>query len=616
MALRVNHVYNWVGACERRLAMSHSRCFCAVVLGFFLNTVLLFGFPCEAAAQDYQEFLADGEFSAAIDAANGEPKALQDIASSQLAIGEDSAAVQTFAGILDDADRTRALNLFQQQGGSSPFGGQGGASGGTGSTGFNNGGSATATVPNGGGISVNDFNVLMQMLQSTVGSDTWEANGSGNGTMFPFPTGVYVDAEGTLNRIAKSDRTTASKLDFEDQLLAKTSVQQAAKLRKVSLTRLERAVQLRAAQGQPPTDAMMYLAGLTEIRYVMIDPELGEVIIAGPAGGWKQSDNGKVVSIVDEQPVMLLDDFVVCLRNAVAEKGKFGCAIVPRKENLAATKQYVATANGSGKRWQKGLQEALGQQDIDVFGISPKSHAARVLVEADHHMKLLGMGIEPSINSVRSYLERVELDANGNPPPMDVVRWWFALNYEQLISNEQQTLFEFRGPGVKVLAETEMINEKGDRIHTGKAVGPTRTFARDFTEHFSKLAAIYPVYNELKNVFDLAIVANMIREYRLADRARWGSSFFVGEAEGASFMTASYKPATKVDSVINRRILKSRSKGETTIHTLVGVSGGVSFDPGKFLNPENIQTERDIEFTSQLGAATNEIPDIDAWWWD
>ena len=525
--------------------MSHSRIFCAVVSGFVLNTVLFFALPLQSAAQDYKAFLADGEFSAAINAADGNANALEDIAASQLALGEGGAAIETFSGIADDADRTRALNMFQVGGSSGPFGAGGGVTGGVGSDRFNTGGSTGATVQNGGGgITTADFTTLMQLLQNTVGSETWEANGSGNGTMFPFPTGVYVDAEGTLNRIRKSNRTFASMRDFEDTLLAKSSVHQPSKLRKVSLNRLERAVQLRVAQGKEPTDTMMYLAGLTEIRYVMIDPELGEVIIAGPAGAWKQNEKGKVISAVDEQPVLLLDDFVVCLRNAFSKKGKFGCAIVPRKENLAATREYVSTAKGNGTKWQKGLQEALGQQDIDVFGVSPKSHAARVLVEADHHMKLLGMGIEPSINSVPSYLKRVELDVNGNPPPMDVVRWWFALNYEQLIANEEQTLFEFRGPGVKVLAETEMINKQGDRIHTGKAVGPTKTFARDFTEHFSKLAKIYPVYDELKNVFDLAIVANMIREFKLADRANWGFSYFVEGDGNTAFKTAAFKPAT------------------------------------------------------------------------
>jgi len=233
-------------------------------------------------------------------------------------------------------------------------------------------------------------------------------------------------------------------------------------------------------------------------------------------------------------------------------------------------------------------------------------------------MKLLGMGIEPTIPSVPSYLQRVELDANGNPPPMDVVRWWFALNYERLMSNESQTLFEFTGPGVKVLAETEFINNQGDRIHTGKAIGPTKMFARDFTSHFEELCDVYPIYHELKNVFDLAIVANMVREYELAKKANWEMPFFAsdGLSPRKSFQISRFKPADTVESVMNRHVLKDRRNGETTIHTLVGVSGGVSFDAGDFVNRKNLQLQQDVEFTSQIDEAIENMPVRQIWWWD
>lgn len=554
-------------------------------------------------AQNVEQFLADGEFSAAINVAGSDHVALQRIASKQLSLGENSAALKTFQGITNGK-----LGTVLRQA--------------TGDDGFMGGGGVTGTSANGaganGGITASDFNALMQLIQGTIASDTWEANGGGNGSVFPYPTGVYVDGEGVLNRISKARQSFATTADFEDSLLSRGSVYKTASLRKVSLTSLERAVQLRAAQGKAPTETMLHLAGLTNIRYVMIDPDLGEVIIAGPAGGWKQDAKGNIVSKVDQQPVLFLDDFVVCLRNARNNRGKFGCAIVPRKENLAATKQYVSTAKGSGKKWENGLREALGLQDIDVFGIPESSHAARVLVEADHHMKLLGMGIEPSIPSVPSYLQRVKLDANGNPPSMDVVRWWFALNYEKLLSNESQSLFEFTGPGVKVLAETEFINDEGDRIHTGTAVGPTKTFARDFTNHFEELSDVFPVYHELKNIFDLAIVANIIHEYELSKKANWEMPFFVSDSGSPkrSFQISKFRPAGAVESVMNRHVLKDRRGGETTIHTLVGVSGGVSFDATKFVNRDQLHIEGDIEFTSQVEKALVGRADSQNWWWD
>ena len=460
-----------------------------------------------------------------------------------------------------------------------------------------------------GGITGRDFDQLVQLMQNTISSDSWEANGGGNGTAVPYPSGVYVDAKGVLHRVPKSIRATISQNFLGLAPRTKTAVDNPSPMRKVSLTRLQVALEKRIAAGQPISEEMRYLAGLAQIRYVIRDPESGEVIIAGPAAGWQRNQDGKVLSALDQQPVFFLDDFIVCLRNAFSQQGKFGCAIVPRKENLAATQKYISTARGSGKRYQQGLQKALGKQDVDVFGIDPASHAARVLVEADHHMKLVGMGIEPSIVSVPSYLQRVKLDADGNPPPMDVVRWWFTLAYDRLISNEQQTLFEFSGPGAKVLAETELLNEQGKRIHTGKAIGPTLSFAKDFTKHFASLAKAYPVYDELRNVFDLAILANLIHEFELGDRK--GLAGFLSK----KFPLVSYAAAREVDSVMNAHQIRHRGDGETTIHTLIGVSGGVSFDANTFVNAESLKVEKDIEFTSHLPAAINSRP-AEHWWWD
>ena len=582
---------------------------CAAAVSRLLLTVILAACCYDSShGQQVQQYLDDGEFSAAIGVAQQDQAALQLIAREQASIGETDAALQTFNSVRDGNALGSTLgNVLNFSNGSDQF---------------NGGGDISGTVPNGGGsnggITANDFNTLIQLVQNTVAADSWEANGAGNGTIFPFPTGVFVDGEGVLNRIPKTRKTFASIADFEDELLARGPIHQPAKMRKVSLTRLERAVQRRAVQGKSPTEAMLHLAGLTDIRYIMVDPGSGEVIIAGPAGGWKRNTKGKIVSKVDQQPVLMLEDLVACLRNAWGNAGKFGCAIVPRKENLAATKKYVDTTKGRGKKWENGLRNALGHQDIDVFGIAATSHAAQVLVEADYHMKLVGMGIEPSIPSVPGYLQRVELDANGNPPPMDVVRWWFALNYERLICNEAQTLFEFTGPGVKVLAETEFINKDGERIHTGKAVGPTKSFARDFTDHFVELANVYPIYNELKNIFDLAIVANLIHDYQLNNKANWDLPYFVSTDKSPvkSFQLSRLRPAKSVLSVMNRHIIKERKNGETTIHTLVGVSGGVSFDAKSFVSAENLQVERDVEFTGQLAKAVEKTPELEVWWWD
>jgi hypothetical protein len=278
--------------------------------------------------------------------------------------------------------------------------------------------------------------------------------------------------------------------------LGKLDPRRLSPLRKVSLRRLEQAVQARYAAGQPADDLQQHLAGLQRVQYVFVYPEQRDVVIAGPAGGWKKNDEGRTVSLDNERPVMQLDDLVVVLRNAFGGPGTFGCSITPTKEGLAAAKATSEkwAANplkpGQRERWLGELRDSLGKQDIEVDGIDPQSRAALVLVEADYRMKLVGMGLEPGTVGVSSYFANIN---PSKPPKMDVLRWWFELNYQPVRATAGNDAFALRGTGVKVLSENEQITKEGERVHTGQANEPTAAFASSFTQHFDALAAKYPI---------------------------------------------------------------------------------------------------------------------------
>ena len=338
-------------------------------------------------------------------------------------------------------------------------------------------------------------------------------------------------------------------------------------------------------------------------------------MIAGPAGPWELNEVGRPVNKETGLPVMQFDDLVVCLRNAYDNNGKFGCAITPRQQNLADTKAFLAQSKLRGNAWRNKLQEHLGMQDIEVFGIDPQTHTGRVLVEADYRMKLIGMGLEESITEIPSFLSRVEPNPDGTLPPLDVVRWWFTLNYDDVFADDDRLAFEFTGTGVKVLSENEMINEQGKRIHTGKSKGPTKAFADDFTDHYAEISKKYPIYQQLKNVFDMALVSAIIRQERLAERADWQMTFFRSTNESLSYQPAREATATQVNSVMNHRMIKQRLKGRTLKHTLVGVSGGISFDVSDVVSPRAIKTESAGTLARTRTNAETGVPSSD-WWWD
>ena len=129
------------------------------------------------------------------------------------------------------------------------------------------------------------------------------------------------------------------------------------------------------------------------------------------------------------EPVVRLDDLLVLLRRgADAANSHFGCSINPRQESLAKTQAFLASSSqkplepGQRKKWLGDLRDTVGRQDIEIFGIDPASRVAGVLVEADYHMKLIGMGLADGVDGVESYLDSLKRNraSRGVPAAGDV----------------------------------------------------------------------------------------------------------------------------------------------------------------------------------------------------
>ena len=239
-----------------------------------------------------------------------------------------------------------------RQGGQAPQGNQlgnliGGQQGGQGMF----GGGQVAGAEGGGAQA--DFDSLIELIQSTVSSETWAENGTGEGEIQPFPTGVYADANGTLrlstvSRLSKNTglSTTSVSLNTISKRPAAHlagDVRQRSALRFVSLPRLEATIRERQTQRQPLSAEMLTLAGLQRIQYVFVVPPAGDdgdlqgdLVIAGPAGNWQVRPDGKIVAAETGQPVVRLDDLLTLWRRQQQRRGAaFGVSINPRQAGLA-----------------------------------------------------------------------------------------------------------------------------------------------------------------------------------------------------------------------------------------------------------------------------------------
>ena len=540
--------------------------------------------------------IAAGEFAPALALANAIPQPaardpmLAAIAQAQARGGARNAALATLNAVQDDRLRTYALDQMSV------------ATGGPASDAGRAGGAAMA-----------DFDTLIDLITTTIAPQSWDTVG-GPGAIDSFPTGVYVDTSGLLRRVkpAPAVRDLAELRDRALQAGDNRDVRRESVLRKVSLTRLERQVQFAGARGQSPTQAMKNLAGLHKIQYVFLYPDSRDMVIAGPAGAWEADREGRPCHVASGEPVLQLDDFVVVLRNARREGGRFTCSITPRRENLAATQAYLNEAaksplkTGQRDSWLAKIRALMGKQDITVEGLDPQTRAARVIVEADYRMKLIGMGLEDGVLGVTSYLDSVPVQDDGAPAPMSVLRWWFTMNYEALRSTPDRDAFELRGTGVQVLSENEMLTQRGERIHTGQSDELNEQFAHTFTKHFAELAAKYPIYADLRNVFDLALVAALIVAEDVPNQLNWPAIHFVEEKR---YQVERGTAPTEVETVINHRVIGQK-------HIVAGVSGGVSADARPYVQKPSIAI--DDYGALQAGRAASVPRDLaaDAWWWD
>ena len=430
--------------------------------------------------------------------------------------------------------------------------------------------------------------------------------------------GISIDADGTLDvRTLK---------DFDGKLLAERlaaaraakpgDLWAVAKLRKVSLTRLEAAVQAELARGRECSDVLQSLAGLTRLQYVFCYPATadkpGDIVIAGPAEPFALDAAGRAIGLRTGRPTLRLDDLAVALR-AYPPEGRnrpfLGCTIDPPAAGLARLVEFQKTVPRSIRQEQRsavasamarGVADSLGMAEIRVFGVSPRTHFAQVLVEADYRMKRIGIGAEPPPVRMTTFL-----DALQSPQQGMLQRWWFTPDYKCLKLAADGLAAEIVGQGVQLQAEDKLIGADGSLAAAGaRPSKASELFTVSFTRKYSDIAAASPVYAQLRSVIDLAIAAALIRRHDYYAKANWNAAFLRDEK---SFAVETLPGPQRVQCVVN-----SLWKGN---RLLTPAGGGVSIRPDEALCEENVLSDSD----GALQASYKQLvrpDDTEQWWWD
>ncbi len=420
--------------------------------------------------------------------------------------------------------------------------------------------------------------------------------------------GVAIDAAGVLYKKTINDPT--GQLMKERIASARASldpkVAAFSKMRKISLNRLEQAALDR--QGTL-TDEMRYLAGLQRVRYVFYYPDSKDIVIAGPAEGWTPNPAGRVVGLTTHRPVVQLQDLVAALR-AFPPGGKstrmIGCSIDATPEGLAAMQNYLRQNRPNPANvgpYMEGLRNSLGYQVVTIHGVSPKTHFAQVLVEADYRMKLIGIGLEQPQVKLTSYVDRVKLSEVARNA---MQRWFFVPDYQCVRASDDGMAMELVGDGVKLVGEEEMVTASGERRAAASRGGnqASQAFVTSFTKKYPELAERSGVYAELRNMIDLAIAAAYIQEQDFIGKAEWKMEFFGSEKD---FPIEIYDVPKTVETAVN-----AIGRGNT-----IGfpIGGGVNIDAVEALRSDNLLTDEKGRVAKLREAVAPKLAK-GQWWWD
>jgi hypothetical protein len=182
------------------------------------------------------------------------------------------------------------------------------------------------------------------------------------------------------------------------------------------------------------------------------------------------------------------------------------------------------------------------------------------------------------------------------------------MKYDAVSATESGDAYEIIGPGVQVMSENELLTALGKRVHTGASDALNAEFAHRFTKHFAALAKKYPVYADLQNIFDLALVASLIQSQRLNEQVGWHALCF---SDPEQYGVALGQAPQSVETVINHRVINGR-------HIVAGVSGGVSVSPGQYTKAQSIKTDTYGALKANRAGAATPVKklSLEAWWWD
>jgi hypothetical protein len=418
--------------------------------------------------------------------------------------------------------------------------------------------------------------------------------GGGGGFGFQSVGGISIDAEGIVRNL---EPQAIEALAAERRAAIGDGLGGAAELRKVSLAKVVAAVQESIDKAAPIPPEVLFLGGLERVTHVFVDPDRKDVILAGPADRITVDANGTFVGATNRRPLLYLEDFIVALRAIdAARQGGILCSIDPTPEGIAKLQAFLSRQQAFGPAVMRGMEEALGPQNVRVGGVPGTSRFARVLVAADYRMKRIGMGLDESgVDGLPSYLSLVPPGGRASSLP----RFWLEAEYDPIARDPDELAWRIDGRRMKCLSENDVAGRNGIQRGAARRDPVAEKWCEAMTTHYNALAAKQPVFAELVNCVDMAVVAALIRGRQLDQRAGLDLGILL---DAKQMPMPSYGVPEHIPTVAT-----GLKKGNNWV---LSASGGVQFQPWEFVTKTREVPELAASRENAIGTRKP-----DGWYW-
>jgi len=317
----------------------------------------------------------------------------------------------------------------------------------------------------------------------------------------PSVAGVALDSEGMIRAREVEGQPNLALLRARVKLAEEAPKAEA--LTYVSLPRLLAQVRELSKAAKPIPQDLRCMGGLTQLRYVFVFPEQKDLVLAGYAEEIDATTAVEPVGKASGRPVLQLEDLIVALRTIDQPNGKsfFGCSIDTVPDALKKSDEVAAKYGNAPKaELLKRMADAIGPQKVSVINTAADTRLAFVMVAADFKLKRFTMGLETSpVVAIGNAVDNSRSAA---------CRFWFAPSYEPLLVTAAGDAYAIRGARLQLKSGAQSFDERG-------ATDKAKAFAKKFTENIPALAATNPLFADLQNIADMALLAALIRADKL-----------------------------------------------------------------------------------------------------